>query len=430
MQIHKALASILALGMLFGCGGSSSKSSTPAPGTLNVYLGSDSIPGYDSVVVSVQKLEWSPDGGNWYPVGTVLNSYDLVQLQNGNGNTPTGVLVTGAVLAPTTITQWRITWDTTSNPKDPTAAASYVTLSNVITGSGGNLSMPATTIVPGKVNISSGVATRVELMITGAGAVQATGVSSLSAIPIYSFLNATGQAFDLATTCTLTGTLSSTVTSTPVALPYGEVYAETLVNGNFAIVRRSMTDAAGNYTLDALPAATASAESAPIYYVVSAAYNPVNVDFFAPQASAPFTATAPGVTTGATFATLDLAFPATATTLGAINATVTPASLFANTGQNTTDSTWAEVAQPVPAPAGQTTVVPTLIIRSTNAVTAASGDLIFIGSLPASVPYTVTAQRAASTAPGTLLASPVALPYANQVTLSTGITTPITFVYK
>ena len=104
MHIHKALVSILALGMLLGCGGSSSKSSTPAPGTLNVYLGADSIPGYDSVVVSVQKLEWSPDGNNWYPVGTVLNSYDLVQLQNGNGNTPAGVLVTGAVLAPTTIT--------------------------------------------------------------------------------------------------------------------------------------------------------------------------------------------------------------------------------------------------------------------------------------------------------------------------------------
>jgi hypothetical protein len=194
-----------------------------------------------------------------------------------------------------------------------------------------------------------------------------------------------------------------------------------------------MTDSNGNYVLDALPIATAS--GTPItYYVVTQPYsqpsNAVLVDY-PPQASAPFSTTSPGIYSAAGFTTFNLAFPATQATVGSIQASITPGSLFGSVSQ----STWVEVSQPLPAPAGQTAVVPTLIIRSTNAATtaatlsAAATDNVYINGLPAGVPYTVTSQRTTSLAPGTLLAAPVPEIYNGTPTLTSGQTADVSFTY-
>ena len=422
MQIHHALVSVLALGILSGCGGSgSSKSSTPAPATVNVYLGSDNIPGFTSVVVSIAKLEWSPDGSSWYPVTPsggdgkfVPAAYDLVGLQNGNGQTSAGQIVHAAVIAPTAITQWRITWDTVSNPSDPTLSPSSVVDSS---GNKGVLTMPVTTVLPGKVTLTTGSAYNVELMVTGAGSVQNTGVttSATSKIPVFSFANATGAGFDLATTCTLTGNLNDTVGASALPLAYVEVYAESVVNGLPTIVRRSMTDASGHFVLDALPAA---ATASPVYYVVSQGYSPLNANSYLPQASGPISASTP------TTFTQSLLFPALSATTNTINATVTPASLA-------TQSTWAEVSQGLPTPAGQTNYVQNLIIRSANAATslASATDTIALPGLPTPAPYTVTTQRTTTANPVVLPIVPV--PQVNpSFLLTSGTPTTITFTYK
>ena len=416
MHMHKALVPLLALGILSGCGGSGSKNSnTPAPATVNVYMGSDNIPGFTSVVVSIAKLEWSPDGSSFYPVGTpVPAAYDLVGLQNGNGQTTAGQIVHGAVIAPTTVTQWRITWDTTSNPSDPTLSyASVVDAS----GNKGALTMPVTTVVPGLVNLASGKAYNVQIMVTGAGAVQNTGsvTSTTSKIPIFTFANATGAAYDLATTCTITGNLNNTVGSTALPMAYVEVYAETVVNSLPTIVRRSMTDASGHYVLDGLPASASS--TPPVYYVVSQGYSPLNAVSYPAQASEPVSASTP-----TTFLE-NLPFPATAATTNTINVTVLPAS-------KVTQSTWAEISHGLPTPAGQSTNVAYLIVRSANAATTLGvSDLVAFPGLPTPVTYTVTAQRTTTPSPLVLPIAPV--PMVNpSFLLTAGTPTAVSFTYK
>jgi len=432
MLIHKALAPLLALGLLFGCSSSSSKSSTPAPGTVTVYLGADNIPDFDSVVVSVSTLEWSADGATWNTLGSVLKSYDLIKLQNGNGAGVSGLMLSGVTMAPTTITQWRITWDTVSNPTNPSSAASYVTTSGT-NATSGNLTMPTHTVLAGKVVVASGVASSVELFIAGAGSVQNTGKPTASNLPVFSFLNATGAAVDLATTCTLTGSLTSTVTATAAPIANVEVYAEMMSAGLPAVVRRSLTDANGNYVLDGLPIAT-SAGNPITYMVVSQPYNAVTSINYPPQASGPFSASSAGVYSASAFPSFAMAFPATQTSLGTISTTISPASLYQNATQNVSQSTWVEVSQPLAAPAGQASYVPTLIIRSTNAATTAATatalafDSVVTGSLPTAIPYTVTAQRATSLTPGTLLGAPVPQVY-DQPLLTSAEIAPILFTY-
>jgi len=78
--------------------------------------------------------------------------------------------------------------------------------------------------------------------------------------------------------------------------------------------------------------------------------------------------------------------------------------------------------------------VPTLIIRSTNAATTAATatalafDSVVTGSLPTAIPYTVTAQRATSLTPGTLLGAPVPQVY-DQPLLTSAEIAPILFTY-
>ena len=411
MKIHKFLLPLLALGAMVGCGGSGSKTVvTPTPGTLNIYMGTDSLPGYSTILVSVASVEWSADGSTWNSAGTIGNTFNLAALQNGVGSTAAGALVKGLSLAAgTTIAQFRITWDTTSNPVDPTSAPSYVLTQAVGSQPSvkGILTMPATTVATGHVVIQSGTTTNVKIMFAGPGAIQNTGQVSSSTVasPIYTFQNSRATAFDLAATCTLTGTLESTVTATATPIPGAEVYAETMVNGLATIVRRSMTDANGTFVLDGLAVGD-------IYYVVSQAYNPANAVTYTPQASAAFqpanaqTYSNPG---------LSLAFPTT-TTAGTLNAFATPAS-------SSTQSTWGEVSQGMATPSTQSpvTAVQQLIIRSTEAVTGSGADTILFPDVPAGVnliPYTFIGYR-------TTGAAAAAVNNAGVYTVNSGATTNV-----
>ena len=441
MQIHKILLPVLALGLLFGCGGGSSKSSsTPAPATVNVYLGADSIPGFNSITVTVAKVEWSPDGGSWYSMGTPNGSYDLVKLQNGNGYSATGLLVSKVAMTEATIKWFRLSWATT-NGSNASAAPAFVLVDNPDNPDNpvqsGVLTMPGsttagalgTTIFPADIVVAAGSTVEAEIMIAGAGAVQNTGKATSTANPqtIYTFMNATGQGFDRGACCSITGTLQASVTATLAPLSNVEVYAETVVGqpSITSIVRRAITDSNGNYTLDALPA-TNSASTAPTYYVVSQAFNYLpETNAYLPQASAPVVAS----TSPAVFPSVDLTFTTLAPTVGTIAATINPASTMPVTNvTQKTQSTWAELSQLLLTPSNQSVVGANLIIRSTEAVTGASSDLITLASLPTGQPYIFTAQRTTTTGTSVPLA-PVALSLPTSLTLTSGVTTPVTLTY-
>jgi hypothetical protein len=157
--------------------------------------------------------------------------------------------------------------------------------------------------------------------------------------------------------------------------------------------------------------------------VVSSAFNSTSANFYNPQASAPITANAPTI-----YSNEGLSFPTIASPLGGITATITPASLA-------TESTWLEVSQGLPTPAGQTSVVQNLIIQSVNAATngAATSDTVAVTSLPISilgtaVPYSVVAQRVTTPKPIVVPIAPVAA--AAQSVNAASPATAVTFTFK
>ena len=376
---------VLALGLALGCGGSGlSTSKQSSPGTLSLRLGSDSIPGYSRVVVGVEKVEWSADGSNYYPLGDVKGTVDLATLQNGNA--ANAIFLPAVSLSPTTIAKFRITWATTNYalPAPPVPApAAYVTTN---TGVGAILTMPPTTVVTGPVVLASGASIQVQVMLSGDQAIQArTGAAPLTFQP-------TARAYDLATTGKITGHLGAGTTD----LGGVEVYAESLTAGVPAILRRSLTDATGNYVLDALPAGS------PTYVVAQPAGTAAA---YAAMASDPKTITA------ATATTANLAFSASATP-GTLSLAVTPVSA-------STDTTWAELRQTLPT--GTSGYQP-LIVRSLTATTGAAADqMTFLGLAPGI--FDVTIQRS--------LAGAVAVPKigANQQTVSAGAVTSYSLTF-
>jgi hypothetical protein len=355
MKSNHVLIPVLALGLVFGCGGSGlSTSKQSSPGTLSLRLGSDSIPGYSRVVVGVEKVEWSADGSNYFPLGDVKGTVDLAALQNGNA--ANAIFLPAVSLSPTTIAKFRITWATTNYdlPAPPVPApAAYVTTN---AGSGVILGMPLTTVVTGPVTVASGAMVQVQIMLSGDQAIQArTGTTAYTFQP-------TARAYDLAATGKITGHLGAGTTD----LGGVEVYAESLTAGVPAILRRSFTDATGNYVLDALPAGN------PTYVVAQPAGT---ITAYAAMASDPKTITA------ATAYTTNLAFTS-ATAPGTLSLAVTPASLA-------TDGTWAELRQTLPT--GTSGFQP-LIVRSLTATTGAAADqMTFVGLAPGI--FDVTIQR-------------------------------------
>ena len=355
MPFRRMLAPFLLLAATLACGGGGSTSWGGAPsGTLTVRFGTDSFPGYDQAVVSLEKLEGTTDGSNWIPLGNLQATYDLMTLQNGNS-----VKILPATSVPAgTYSQFRITW-ATKNYQSLINLPAYVVPSG---GSGQPLTMPITTVISGPMTVPTGGSAIAQIMLSGQQAVQArAGTSPFT-------FQATGQVYDTTKVLTVTGHVSDGATS----LPGVEVYAETLDGTGLATIqRRAFSDASGNYTLEGLPTGSSTA-----YYVVgqpaglSSAYGAV--------ASAPLSATS------ATILTANLAFSGP-TAPGALTLTITPPS-------TSTQGTWGELRRTIATGASGFAI---LIVCSQTATTGASQDQVYFTGL-APFSYGVAAQRSAS----------------------------------
>jgi hypothetical protein len=304
MRVRPILASLACLVLAMACGGGGGGSNislgggTPT-GNLTVRLGSDSFPGFNQVVLSIEKLEGSTNGSTWTPLGNVKSAVDLMLLQNGNS----AAILSAASAPAATYTQFRITWATVNYSTGNTP--SFV----VVNGIQSQLTMPTSTVVNGSVTVTAAGST-VLLMLNGQQAVQLRSAS-------YHF-QATGSAYDPSATARLTGHLADGATP----LTGVEVYAETVDSNLVATIqRRAFTDLSGNYTLEGLPTGGQ-------YFVVA---QPGNTSSSYPaQASA-----AVNAATAATF-TANLAFSSPLTPARLLTVYVTPSSTAAQV-------TWAEL---------------------------------------------------------------------------------------
>jgi hypothetical protein len=373
------LSSMIFLGLNLACGGGGSSSAPPTPtGTLALRLGTDSFPGYSQVVVSVEKVEGSRDGSTWTPLGDVKATFDLMALQNGHS----ALILPATRLNTGTFAQFRLTWATV-NYQDPRNSSASLTLSD---GTGRSLVMPLTTTINGPISVSASIDTVAQIMFSGQQAVQERAGTN----PFH--FQATGRAYDLATSARITGRLSDGAG----ALPGVEVFAETVDGlGLATLQRRAFTNISGNYTLEALPTGS-------LYFVAS---QPASLTTaYAAVAAAPVDATTP------TAFTRDLAF----------NSPQTPGSLLLtlNPPSALSDGTWGELRQTLPTGASGSA---TLIVRSQTASTGAVQDQVsFLGLAPGI--YGVTAQRSAAGA------API-MKVGAQITVSSGATATATLSY-
>jgi hypothetical protein len=359
MRDHLIPASLLCLGLMLACGGGGGTSYSVAPaGNLTLRFGSDSIPGYDQAVVSLEKVEGSPDGFNWTLLGNVKATFDLVGLQNGHS----AVILPAAKVNAGTYKQFRITWATANyNPvvgQAPNPPA-YV----VPTGQAGQaLAMPVTTVVDGPLTVPANGSAAAQIMLSGQQAIQLRPIGTNEA---YTF-QATGSAYDLAASATITGHLASGTTS----LAGAEVFAETLDGTLLATIqRRAFSDGTGSYVLEGL--ATGN-----LYFVASQPAGTISA--YSAAASSPVNAIT------ATTYTANLSF----------SASVFPGSLLLSiyTPSTATQGTWGELRQNLPTGSAGSA---NLIVRSQTALTSLAGDQVgFLGLAPG--PYGVAAQRSTS----------------------------------
>jgi hypothetical protein len=382
MSLCRSLVPLFILAATLACGGGGDASwRGTQSGTLTVRLGTDSFPGFDQAVVSLEKLEGTTDGSNWVALGNVQATFDLMSLQNGHS----AIILPATSVQAGTYSQFRITW-ATKNYSDATRQAAYVVPSGA---SGQPLSMPTTTVVSGSVAVSSGGSVTAQIMLSGQQAVQSrAGTSPFT-------FQATGQAYDTAKVASIAGQL--TANATPLANV--EVYAETL-DGTVTvptIQRRAVTDTAGNYLLEGLPATSNTA-----YYVVAQPGNSFSA--YAAMASDPV------IVTSATAYPANLAFSGP-TTPGALTLTITPAS-------TATQGTWGELRQTL---ATGTSGFASLIVRSQSAATGLVQDQVYFTNLAPGL-YGVVAQR--STSGGAPVAN-----VGSQLSVNAGAATTTTLSY-
>ena len=385
MPFRRLIAPLLLLAAALACGGGGGdiRWGGATTGTLTVRLGSDSFPGYDQAVVSVEKLEGTLDRTTWTALGSVKTTYDLMRLQNGNS----AAMFSSATVPAGTYSQFRITWATV-NYLDGRYQAAYVLPSGALTGP--PLAMPTTTVIPGPVTVPSGGSVTVQIMLSGQQAVQPrAGTSPFT-------FQATGQAFDTTKVASIAGKLVDG--TTPLAGV--EVFAETL-DGSLTvptIQRRAFTDAAGNYLLEALPASAKTA-----YYVVAQPGNAIAA--YAAQAANPV------IVTSASAYPANLAFSGP-TAPGALTLSITPAS-------TASQGTWGELRQTLIAGTSGAAI---LIVRSQTAATGLSQDQVYFTALPPGI-YGVAAQRSTSGTP------PVMVKDSTTRAVSAGATTTTTLSY-
>jgi hypothetical protein len=352
MRIRLISVSLLCLGWMLACGGGGGTShSAPPTGSLTLRFGSDSIPGYGQVWVSVEKVEGSFDGNTWTTLGNVKSSYDLMTLQNGHSV----VILPATAVTPGTYAKFRLTWASV-NYQSAGHQPAYLVLPNT-TELLMNMPTTKTTVVKGSVAVAANGSTVAQLMLSGQQAVQTRPGT------VYTF-QATGTAYDVTTSAKITGHLGDGTTD----LNNVEVFAETVDGLDLATVqRRALTDSLGDYTLEGLPAGAGVT-----YYVVaqpasaSAAYD----------AKGQKVITATPVSYPADFAFSGPKVP------GALTLTVTP-------GSTATQVTWGELRQTLITATAESH---NLIVQSQPAATSIGQDQVYFTSLSPNS-YGVTSQR-------------------------------------
>lgn len=381
MRLWCAMVPAVLVVCSLGCTSSSDGGSNPSnSGSLVVQFGSDSFPGYSSVVVGIEKLEISTDGSAWTSLGNVQKTVDLMSLQNGNPAT----LLNGISLPVNTYRYFRITWATT-NYQSAIQQPAYVV---PISAAGAVLTMPKTTVLQGNLGVTSQGASIATLMLDGTQAVQLK--NNVSATQPY-FFQPTGGFVDRTQSAKVTGK----VTGSGTPLKGVEVYAETINgHGDASICRRAFTDASGNYVLDALPTGVS------VYFVAQAAGT---------SSSYPAIGNVATLSASGSYQ-VDLS-SASNLAPGNINLFITPAS-------TADQGTWGELRTSVNL--GTTTAY--LIVRSQTVASSVSQDqVLFAGVAPGS--YSYTAQRSTSGA------APVMKVSSAEVSVSSGATQPVYLSY-
>ncbi|HEX9008942.1 MAG TPA: DUF4382 domain-containing protein, partial [Holophagaceae bacterium] len=350
-----AVASGLGLALLVACGGSSGSGSS---GTMTVHLVDGPISGYQEINVDIQSVEISGSSG-WITLGTPNRTINLLGLTGGVSET----LASGATLPAGHYQQMRL-----------------------ILGAGSTVKLSDGTVQPLKVpsgmqsgiklivsfDVASGTTADVWIDFDAAHSIQ---VVQAGASGQY-LLRPTIRACDRTVTGSIHGTLTDGATM--AGLPGAMVYAETLDgSGHAQIVRSTVADANGGYTLDLLPVgATYYVVSQPVVGATPKAYDAKASDAFVLSGMSPVF-------------TYNAAFTADAAT-GTVSGGVTPVATSAQ-------SDAVNLLQSLVTPASGTF---TFIVGSGLVTVGTSTETYVFSNVPAGV-YSVQAVRSTLNADGT-----------------------------
>lgn len=379
---HKVFPVICGLGLALSLGCSGSKSSDT--GTVTVHVTDGPISGYQEINVHIQSVEIRGEGG-WITLGTPNQTYNLLTLTGGLSQT----LAAGATLPAGHYGQMRLIL----------GAGNSVKLAD---GSTHDLTVPSGLQTGIKLIVSfevvAGTTKDVWIDFDAAHSIQlvATGASEKY------MLRPTVRAFDKVATGAIAGTLTEAGSSAPLA--GAMVYAETLDGGGAAhLVRATVTDAAGHYVLDLLPAGGT-------YHVVSQPkLGTTTVLAYGAKAS-----DAIAISTSAPLGTYNGAFTAAAT-VGGIAGGVTP---VASADQHDT----VNLLQSLTVPAGPTF---TFIVDTTLTTVGTGSESYAFANLPVGT-YGIQGSRSTLNLDGSVTVT-TTVPAPALVTAGATLTVPVAF---
>ncbi len=346
----------LGLAMILGCGGGGSDSGT---GKMSVSLTDGPISGYQEINVHIQSVEIRGDGG-WITLGTPDQTYNLLALTGGVSQT----LAAGATLPAGHYGQMRL-----------------------ILGSGNTVKLEDGSVEPLKV--PSGLQTGIKLIVSfdvAAGTTKDVWIDfdAAHSIQIVSagssqqyILRPTIRAFDKVATGSISGTFTDSLSAAPLA--GAMVFAESMDGlGNPILIRSTVTDASGHYTLDLLPVGGA-------YHVVCLPKVGTPVVAYDAKASDAIT-----ITAAAPLGSFSASFTSNAS-VGGVSGSVTP---VATADQHDT----VHLRQSLAVPAGPSY---TFIVDTTLAIVGVGTETYAFGNLPIGS-YSVQAFRTTLNADGSM----------------------------
>lgn len=369
------VAAGLGLALLMACGGPSSSGS----GAIDVHLVDGPISGYQEINVDIQSVEIA-SGSGWITLGTPNKTYNLLSLTGGVSET----LASGATLPAGHYQQMRL-----------------------ILGAGSSVKLADGTVQPLKV--PSGMQSGIKLVVSFDVAAGTTAdvwidfdaAHSIQVVQAGSsgqyLLRPTIRACDRTVTGSIHGTLTDGATA--AGLPGAMVYAETLDGtGHAQIVRSTVTDAAGAYTLDLLPVgSTYYVVSQPVVGTTPKAYDPKASDAFVLSGMSPVF-------------TYNAAFTADAAT-GTVTGGVTP---VATSAQSDAVNLLASLATPASGTF-------TFIVGSGLVTVGTSTETYVFSNVPAGA-YSVQAMRSTLNPDGT---TTMATSTVQPATVTAGATTTV-----